>query len=117
MWGRSATATRSSGAASGCSSPGSRAAYSTAWRRLSVSTAGPPAQRRPRSRSWPRSWPCETAPTGGGFMQPAELGGRPLLEHALRVISAAPLSPTVVVLGSGAEDVLATVDLHGTRPV
>jgi molybdenum cofactor cytidylyltransferase len=53
----------------------------------------------------------------GGAKQLAELGGRPLLEHALRVMAAAPVNPTVVVLGSGAAEILAAVDLHGARPV
>jgi len=44
-------------------------------------------------------------------------GSRRLLEHALRVMTAAPLSPVVVVLGSGADDVLPAVELYGARPV
>ena len=53
----------------------------------------------------------------GGPKQLAELDGAPLLEHALRTMAAAPLSRTVVVLGAGAEEVLAHVDLHGAAPV
>jgi molybdenum cofactor cytidylyltransferase len=51
----------------------------------------------------------------GGTKQLAELGGRPLLEHALGAI--AGLSPRVVVLGFEAEAILAAVDLQGARPV
>jgi CTP:molybdopterin cytidylyltransferase MocA len=45
------------------------------------------------------------------------LDGRPLLEHALRAMVAAPLGRVLVVLGSGAEDVIAGVDLYGAEPV
>jgi CTP:molybdopterin cytidylyltransferase MocA len=53
----------------------------------------------------------------GGAKQLAELHGRPLLEHALRTMAAAPLDRVVVVLGSDAEEVMRTVDLHGAEPV
>jgi molybdenum cofactor cytidylyltransferase len=53
----------------------------------------------------------------GGTKQLAWLGGRPLVEHALRAMAAAPVGRMVVVLGSGAQDVLSGVDLHGADPV
>jgi molybdenum cofactor cytidylyltransferase len=53
----------------------------------------------------------------GGPKQLAELEGRPLLEHVLRGVAAAPLDRRVVVLGAGAEEILAAVDLHGAEPV
>lgn len=53
----------------------------------------------------------------GGGKQLAPLGGRPLLEHALRAAAAAPVDGVVVTLGADAERVLAAVDLHGARPV
>jgi CTP:molybdopterin cytidylyltransferase MocA len=53
----------------------------------------------------------------GGTKQLARLGGRPLVEHALRAMAAAPVGRMVVVLGSGAQDVLSGVDLHGADPV
>jgi molybdenum cofactor cytidylyltransferase len=49
----------------------------------------------------------------GGGKQLAMFEGRPLLEHAVRAMTAAPVGRVLVVLGSGAEDVLAGVDLHG----
>jgi molybdenum cofactor cytidylyltransferase len=49
----------------------------------------------------------------GGSKQLAELDGRPLLEHAIRAMVASPVGRVVVVLGSGAEEVQATVDMHG----
>ncbi len=52
----------------------------------------------------------------GGRKQLASLKGAPLLEHVLRAMAAAPVSRTVVVLGAGAEEVLAAVDLHGAEP-
>jgi molybdenum cofactor cytidylyltransferase len=51
----------------------------------------------------------------GGVKQLAPLDGRPLLEHALAAIS--ELDPRVVVLGHAAQEILATVDLFGARPV
>jgi molybdenum cofactor cytidylyltransferase len=53
----------------------------------------------------------------GSAKQLAELDGRPLLEHAIRAMVASPVGRVVAVLGSGAEDVLARVDLHGAEPV
>ena len=52
----------------------------------------------------------------GAAKQLALLDGRPLLEHAVRAITAAPVGRVVVVLGSGADDVIAGVDLHGAEP-
>lgn len=53
----------------------------------------------------------------GGAKQLALLGGRPLLEHALEAIAAAPVARRVVVLGANAECVLRKVPLHGAEPV
>jgi molybdenum cofactor cytidylyltransferase len=53
----------------------------------------------------------------GGAKQLAELDGRPLLEHSIRAVTAAPVGRVVVVLGCGAEDVLAGVDTHGADAV
>ena len=53
----------------------------------------------------------------GGPKQLAELGGRPLLEHSLAAMSAAPVDRVVVVLGAAASEVAAAVDLHGAEPV
>jgi molybdenum cofactor cytidylyltransferase len=52
----------------------------------------------------------------GGRKQLAELDGKPLLEHALRAMTAAPVGRVVVVLGALVEEVTATVDLHGAQP-
>ena len=49
----------------------------------------------------------------GSSKQLAELDGRPLLEHAIRAMVAASVGRVVVVLGAGAEEVQATVDMHG----
>jgi CTP:molybdopterin cytidylyltransferase MocA len=49
--------------------------------------------------------------------QLAELGGRPLLEHVLAAMSAAPLDDLVVALGAYADEVLARVDLQRARPL
>jgi CTP:molybdopterin cytidylyltransferase MocA len=51
----------------------------------------------------------------GGTKQLAELGGRPLLEHALAAVT--DVSPRVVVLGHAAAEIRAGVDLHGAEPV
>jgi CTP:molybdopterin cytidylyltransferase MocA len=53
----------------------------------------------------------------GGYKQLAQLDGRPLLEHAARTMIASPVGRVVVVLGAGAEHVIAQVDLHGAEPV
>ena len=53
----------------------------------------------------------------GGGKQLAELDGRPLLEHALGAMAASGVGRMVVVLGAGAEEIAARVDLHGADPV
>jgi len=53
----------------------------------------------------------------GAPKQLAELAGRPLLEHALAAMAAAPVDRLVVVLGSRAREVLDAADLHGAKPV
>lgn len=53
----------------------------------------------------------------GRRKQLAHLHGRPLLEHAVRAMTASPVGRVVVVLGSGADEVIAQVDLHGAEPV
>jgi molybdenum cofactor cytidylyltransferase len=53
----------------------------------------------------------------GGRKQLAELDGRPLLEHAVQAMTAAPVGRVVVVLGALVEEVTATVDLHGAEPL
>jgi molybdenum cofactor cytidylyltransferase len=53
----------------------------------------------------------------GSAKQLAELEGRPLLEHAIRAMTASPVGRVVVVLGSGAEEIVAGVDLHGAEAV
>ncbi len=51
----------------------------------------------------------------GGSKQLAELDGRPLLEHSVRAMTTSPVGRVVVVLGAAAEEVEATVDLHGAE--
>jgi molybdenum cofactor cytidylyltransferase len=51
----------------------------------------------------------------GATKQLAELRGRPLLEYALAAMVG--VSPRVVVLGHAADEIRATVDLHGAEPV
>jgi molybdenum cofactor cytidylyltransferase len=51
----------------------------------------------------------------GAPKQLAELDGLPLLEHSVRTMTAAPVGRVVVVLGSGADEVIASVDLHGAE--
>lgn len=53
----------------------------------------------------------------GGGKQLARLDGRPLLEHAVKAMTSAPVGRVVVVLGAEAELVLAQVDLHGAEPL
>ena len=53
----------------------------------------------------------------GGRKQLAELDGRPLLEYVLRTAADARLDRVVVVLGAGADEVRAGVDLHGAEPL
>jgi CTP:molybdopterin cytidylyltransferase MocA len=53
----------------------------------------------------------------GAQKQLAELDGVPMLEHSLRAIRAAPVGRIVVVLGSGADEIAARVDLHGADPL
>jgi molybdenum cofactor cytidylyltransferase len=53
----------------------------------------------------------------GGRKQLARLDGIPLLEHVLRAMTAAPVGRVVVVLGAGAEEITAHVDLHGADPL
>jgi molybdenum cofactor cytidylyltransferase len=53
----------------------------------------------------------------GSPKQLAELDGRPLLEHSIKAMMAAPVGRVVVVLGSGAEEVMAQVDMHGAEVV
>jgi molybdenum cofactor cytidylyltransferase len=49
--------------------------------------------------------------------QLAELDGRPLLEHVLAALEAAPLDRSVVALGANAAAILDSVDLHGAEPL
>jgi CTP:molybdopterin cytidylyltransferase MocA len=49
--------------------------------------------------------------------QLAELGGRPLLEHVLAALEAAPVDRVVVALGAHAGRILERVDLHGAEPL
>jgi CTP:molybdopterin cytidylyltransferase MocA len=49
----------------------------------------------------------------GGGKQLAQLHGRPLLEYAVRTMTASPVTRVLVVLGSGADEVVAAVNLHG----
>jgi CTP:molybdopterin cytidylyltransferase MocA len=53
----------------------------------------------------------------GSAKQLADFDGRPLLEHAIVAMAVSPVDRAVVVLGSGAEEVLARVDLHGADAV
>jgi molybdenum cofactor cytidylyltransferase len=54
----------------------------------------------------------------GGAKQLAELHGRPLLEHAVRALSAAPgIDRVVVVLGAHAEEIQRRVELSPAEPV
>jgi CTP:molybdopterin cytidylyltransferase MocA len=53
----------------------------------------------------------------GGSKQLARLDGRPLLEHAVRAMTASPVGRVVVVLGAAAESVLSEVELDGAEPL
>jgi molybdenum cofactor cytidylyltransferase len=53
----------------------------------------------------------------GGLKQLAQLDGRPLLEHAVRAMTASPVGRVVVVLGSEAEEVLARVEFGRAEPL
>jgi CTP:molybdopterin cytidylyltransferase MocA len=53
----------------------------------------------------------------GAPKQLAYLDGVPLLEHALRTMTAAPVGRVVVVLGSGADEIARAVDLYGAEPL
>jgi CTP:molybdopterin cytidylyltransferase MocA len=53
----------------------------------------------------------------GGSKQLAMLDGEPLLEHALRAMTASPVGRVVVVLGSGADEIASVVDLHGADSI
>jgi molybdenum cofactor cytidylyltransferase len=53
----------------------------------------------------------------GAPKQLAEFRGRPLLEHALAAVAAAPVDQRFVVLGSHAGEIVERVDLHGCRPL
>ena len=53
----------------------------------------------------------------GAAKQLAELGGRPLLEHALGAMAGAGLARLVVVLGAEAEKIRGRVDLRGAQVV
>lgn len=53
----------------------------------------------------------------GGAKQLAPLDGRPLLEHALAAAARSRLATRYVVLGAGAERILASVDVHGHEVV
>jgi molybdenum cofactor cytidylyltransferase len=49
----------------------------------------------------------------GASKQLVELDGRPLLEHSILAVTASPVERVVVVLGAGADQVIAGVDPHG----
>jgi molybdenum cofactor cytidylyltransferase len=51
----------------------------------------------------------------GGAKQLARLDGRPLLEHAIRAMTASPVGRVLVVLGSAAESVIAGVEFDGAE--
>ena len=53
----------------------------------------------------------------GSAKQLAILDGRPLLEHAVRAITTSVIGRVIVVLGAGAEEIIAGVDLHGAEPL
>jgi len=53
----------------------------------------------------------------GGAKQLADLNGRPMLEHAVRAMVAAPVDRVCVVLGARAAEVRRAVDLQGAEVV
>jgi molybdenum cofactor cytidylyltransferase len=53
----------------------------------------------------------------GAPKQLADLDGMPLLEHSLRAITASPVGRVVVVLGSGADEIVSKVNLHDADPI
>lgn len=53
----------------------------------------------------------------GSPKQLAPFNGRPMLEYALKAMTAAPVDRVVVVLGAGGEHVLADLDLQGAEPI
>lgn len=53
----------------------------------------------------------------GAPKQLAPLRGRPLLEHSLATLAAAPVDRRLVVLGAEADRILEQVDLQGAEPV
>src|SRR4051794_28570533 len=53
----------------------------------------------------------------GGPKQLARLDGKPLLEHVLLAMAAAPLARVAVVLGANAPKIAAGVPLHGAEVV
>ena len=53
----------------------------------------------------------------GAQKQLAELDGVPLLEHALRTMTAAPVGRVVVVLGASGDEIAAAVNFHGADPI
>jgi CTP:molybdopterin cytidylyltransferase MocA len=53
----------------------------------------------------------------GAQKQLAELDGVPLLEHSLRTMRSVPMGRVVVVLGSAADEIASTVNLHGVDPI
>ena len=53
----------------------------------------------------------------GSSKQLAMLDGRPLLEHAIRAMAASPVDRVVVVLGAGAEEVMAAIDAQGATVI
>jgi molybdenum cofactor cytidylyltransferase len=53
----------------------------------------------------------------GGRKQLAPVDGRPMLEHALAAMAAAPVEPVAVVLGADADEICEHVDMHGAEPI
>ena len=53
----------------------------------------------------------------GGSKQLAMLDGRPLLEHSIRAMVESPVERVVVVLGAGADEVMAAVDARGAAVI